>query len=278
VRRFLLQWVAAWLVLGTTAGVEICSAAPLISGFVDGFRNRFNWRVYAANAPDNPHATPGEFTYVYWQQAIGGEIPLYGISLVGDDANLLGDITSTGVVPFTGAEPDTIGTALWAWDDFILTQGQRTSSLYVTSPDAPGVVGAYLQNCNPIVCDIFPTSAIGPVTPPPPPGDLNLDGIVDPEDYDAWKATFGASDYGADANQNGIVDAPDYTIWRDHLDSSFVLTAATTIPEPATAILAATFIVLLRWPRRKLPAVSDLHELCAQSIWQCSRISAGVAT
>lgn len=257
-RRFLLQNLAAWLVLGTslflgtTAIVETCSAAPLISGFVDGFRNRFNWRVYAANAPDNPHVIPGEFTYVYWQQAVGGEIPLYQIALTSGTINDLGTLSATGIIPFTGAEPDSFFLGNWNWDDFTLTQGQRTSSLYVTSPHPPGKIGAFVYNCDPVVCDIGITPTIGPVNPPPPLGDYDLGGSVGPEDHTAWKAAFGTANYAADGNQNGITDAADYTLWRDNLGNSngSAALAAATIPEPATALLAATLLGLIAIHRR----------------------------
>lgn len=244
-RRFLLQRVAAWLVLGTAlvlgamANVNICSAAPLISGFVDGFRNRFNWRVYAADAPDNPHATPGEFTYVYWQQAVGGDIPLFNIELWDGELNNLGTLSATGIIPFTGAEPDVIGTGSWSWTNFTLTQGQRTSSLYVTSPHAPGQIHAAVYNCNPLVCDIHPADSIGPVNPAPPLGDYDLGGSVGPEDHTVWKAAFGAASYAADGNQNGITDAADYTLWRDNFGASQPSSlVGNGIPEPATWSIA----------------------------------------
>lgn len=245
--------MAAWLVLGTTACVEICSAAPLISGFVDGFRNRFNWRVYAADAPDNPHATPGQFTYVYWQQAIGGDIPLFNIELWNGELNTLGTLSATGIIPFTGAEPNIIGTGSWSWTNFTLTQGQRTSSLYVTSPHAPGQVNAAVFNCDPTFCDIMPAVSIGPVNPSPPLGDYDLGGSVGPEDFAVWKTAFGAASYAADGNKNGITDAADYTLWRDNLGNSngSAALAAAAVPEPATALLAATMLALLAFRQRR---------------------------
>jgi hypothetical protein len=252
VQRNLLRCVAIACFLGVAGDfVRPCDAAPLISGFVDGFRNRFQWRVYADNAPDNPQPTAGQFTYVYWQQAVGGEIPLHQITLTGGTINHLGTLSATGIIPFTGVEPDSFFLGNWIWDDVTLTQGQRTSSLYVTSPHPPGQIGALVYNCDPIICDIGTTPTIGPVTPPPPPGDLNHDGIVDPEDYDTWKAAFGTSDYGADANKNGIVDAADYTIWRDHLPSTFdtAFLSAEAIPEPTSllsTLITITAFCLLR--------------------------------
>lgn len=241
-RRFLLQSVATWLLLGAAAA----EAAPLIAGFADGFRNRFNWRVYATDAPDNPHSAPGEFTYVYWQQAIGGDIPLYNIQLTGGAINDLGTISATGIIPFTGAEPNIIEPASWSWTNFTLTQGQRTSSLYVTSPHPPGKIDAYVYNCNPLICDIGPTGTIGPVNPPPPLGDYDLGGSVGSEDHTAWKTAFGTNSYAADGNKNGMTDAADYTLWRDNLGATnggLELAAASAVPEPAAGMLLLTALV-----------------------------------
>lgn len=260
-RHYLLTGIGCWFTLVVAPLFAVsCDAAPLISGFVDGFRNRFNWRVYADNAPDNPHVTPGEFTYVYWQQAIGGDIPLYQIQLSDGAINNLGALSATGIIPFTGAEPNIIGTGSWSWTNFTLTQGQRTSSLYVTSPHPPGQIGAFVYNCNPIICDIGTTPTIGPVNPPPPLGDYNLGGSVGPEDFTVWKSAFGAPSFAADGNKNGVTDAADYTIWRDHLGNSNGTAAlAAAVPEPATALLAAIILRLLLFTRSRWPAASGLH-------------------
>jgi hypothetical protein len=236
------------------------AAAPLIAGFVDGFRNRFNWRVYADDAPENPQPKPGEFTYVYWQQAIGGEIPLYSIGLTDGDINNLGTLSGTGFIELTGVEPDVVGSGFWDWNGVTLTQGQRTASLYVTSPHAPGQIGALVYNCNPIVCDIGATATIGPVDPPPGPGDYNLNGSVGPEDYVAWKAAFGSADFAADGNQDGIVDAADYTIWRDHFGTGDggAAALANSIPEPhAGGLLLVIFVACVTRIRKQREAASE---------------------
>lgn len=51
------------------------------------------------------------------------------------------------------------------------------------------------------------------------PGDFSGDGIVGPEDYDVWKASFGmavAPGTLGDGNDDGIVDAADYVVWRNN--------------------------------------------------------------
>ena len=52
------------------------------------------------------------------------------------------------------------------------------------------------------------------------PGDFSGNGIVGPEDYDVWKASFGmavAPGTFGDGNGDGIVNAADYTVWRNDL-------------------------------------------------------------
>ena len=47
-----------------------------------------------------------------------------------------------------------------------------------------------------------------------PAGDYDGSGMVGPEDYDLWRASFGTDNAAADGNGNGIVDAADYVLWR----------------------------------------------------------------
>jgi hypothetical protein len=99
------------------------------------------------------------------------------------------------------------------------------------------------------------------------PGDYNGDGIVGPEDYDVWAATFGSTeDLRADANHDGVVDAADYTVWRDHLGqmlgagsgaagyrlgaSARPLSAAA--PEPTSMLLLLAGGVCARVARKRL--------------------------
>jgi hypothetical protein len=60
-------------------------------------------------------------------------------------------------------------------------------------------------------------------------GDYLVDGVVDAEDYTAWKNSFGTSvlpGHGADGNGDGIVDAADYTVWRDKFGAVYTFPAA----------------------------------------------------
>jgi hypothetical protein len=68
----------------------------------------------------------------------------------------------------------------------------------------------------------------------PAAGDFNLDGLVDQQDYDVWKAAFGVvGESSADGNQDGVVDAADFTIWRDNYTEAGVdAESIHTVPEP----------------------------------------------
>jgi hypothetical protein len=57
---------------------------------------------------------------------------------------------------------------------------------------------------------------------PTRPGDFDLNGKVDDNDYLVWRSTFGNSvppGAGADGGGNGIIDAADYIIWKKNLGS-----------------------------------------------------------
>lgn len=78
------------------------------------------------------------------------------------------------------------------------------------------------------------------------PGDYDLDGDVDQDDYTTWATNFGSNDPVIDGNGDGVVNAPDYTIWRDHYVPG---EPPASIPEPA-AWLIATGLGLVS-PRRE---------------------------
>ncbi len=62
------------------------------------------------------------------------------------------------------------------------------------------------------------------IPPPVPtiPGDYDLDGDVDGNDFLIWQRNFGSSGPAlpADGNADGSVDAADYTVWRDNYGTS----------------------------------------------------------
>ncbi len=72
-------------------------------------------------------------------------------------------------------------------------------------------------------------------------GDYDGNGTVGPEDYTAWRSSFGATGASAaDGNGNGTVDAADYVAWRNRLgqtSGSGAFANAAAIPEPTTLTL-----------------------------------------
>ncbi|MEM8866306.1 MAG: hypothetical protein AAGF31_12240 [Planctomycetota bacterium] len=92
-----------------------------------------------------------------------------------------------------------------------------------------------------------------------PPGDYDLNGAVNIDDYAVFSQTFGSSsDLRADGNDSGTIDAADYTIWRDALTTAvaplptagvFIL----AIPEPGSltllVCLAGIAVASGRWNR-----------------------------
>jgi T5SS/PEP-CTERM-associated repeat protein len=81
-----------------------------------------------------------------------------------------------------------------------------------------------------------------------PPGDFNIDGVVDAADYIVWRQTQGQTGSGlaADGNSDGVVDDVDYGFWRANFGiavgggsaSGPVATVlATSVPEPSTIML-----------------------------------------
>ena len=78
------------------------------------------------------------------------------------------------------------------------------------------------------------------VQPPTAHGDYNGDTIVNSEDYDLWRASFGSTaNLAADGNGNQVIDAADYVVWRDTLGATLGAGTAAAVPEPSSIILLA---------------------------------------
>jgi hypothetical protein len=73
------------------------------------------------------------------------------------------------------------------------------------------------------------------------PGDFDGNNVVDNNDYDLWKSTFGSlTDLRADGNNDGMVDAADMTIWADNrqmgtASSSYSNSASTRVSRSLAA-------------------------------------------
>ena len=98
-----------------------------------------------------------------------------------------------------------------------------------------------------------------------PAGDYNADGQVTINDYNTWRAAFGASKIiygsGADGNYDGIVNAADFVIWRNSFAASGNGFGG-SIPEPATGRSAyfrrRAILLLVRSPRAGITNRSGL--------------------
>lgn len=74
------------------------------------------------------------------------------------------------------------------------------------------------------------------VNPDLMPGDYDFNGLVDGNDYQVWRQTYGSqSNLSADGNQDGVVNTADYTIWRNNFGSGGG--SVSTVPEPSSALL-----------------------------------------
>ena len=92
---------------------------------------------------------------------------------------------------------------------------------------------------------------IFPVTP----GDYDLDGDIDAQDYGSWQSDYGVGGYSdADGNRDGSIDAADYVRWRKNLAAA-VADPAATVPEPTSTTLGMLALVCLL-PRRLARTVS----------------------
>ena len=85
------------------------------------------------------------------------------------------------------------------------------------------------------------------------PGDYDGSGVVDSNDYNEWRANFGAaSDFApsVDGNGDGFIDAADYVVWRKNFgkvappnapaEISAAAVGATSIQVDWQAVAAAT--------------------------------------
>lgn len=132
------------------------------------------------------------------------------------------------------------GTFFWQYINTNFAAGPGVIGAFADSTDSGGTWNYHGGGENPYYLQVNVATNI--------PGDYNGDGVVGPEDYDEWRASFGSTTIlTADGNGDQIVDAADYTIWRDQLgaiplhgDAAALLFANTlppAVPEPTGWVL-----------------------------------------
>jgi hypothetical protein len=97
---------------------------------------------------------------------------------------------------------------------------------------------------------------------PVSPGDFDIDGDVDAQDYDSWRSDYGIQGYtDADGNRDSRIDAADYVIWRDNLGGG--TTTPFEVAEPMSLTLgmlpclAVRLIILRHRPRIYRPFATN---------------------
>ena len=87
-------------------------------------------------------------------------------------------------------------------------------------------------------------STVNWVTAPTSPADFDNDGDVDGADLIVWRGAYGKTS-AADADSDNDSDGRDFLIWQRQYTGPSPLAASTTVPEPSTALLIATAMLLL---------------------------------
>lgn len=72
----------------------------------------------------------------------------------------------------------------------------------------------------------------------PNPADFNFDGFVNASDFSGWKIAFGST-ISADADWDGDSDGDDFLTWQRARGAPSAVAAGSTVPEPASGVLAA---------------------------------------
>ena len=87
-------------------------------------------------------------------------------------------------------------------------------------------------------------------------GDFNADGVVDVDDLDRWTAGLetsnAATHWQGDANGDQVVDGADLLIWQRNIGMTASTAAASAVPEPSAAALAAIALAALATKRRDI--------------------------
>jgi hypothetical protein len=184
-------------------------------------------------------ATPGT---VYWSLSWGGSS--YTGSNTGNTTN---DADGNFGPAFGSALPTSIRQG-------VLFTGAATAA-------STSNVANYAFTTNPATVTKNSGTSFTVVAAPFLSGDYKRDGVVDANDYTAWRQTFGSAVSGAfsgaDGNGNGTIDAADYVVWRKQFVSGGAGLGAgdaasiDAVPEPANIALLTLAILMMRLRRRQ---------------------------
>jgi glucose/arabinose dehydrogenase len=170
------------------------SHAPVNITFVQ--RETFNGSQFPAGKMDHAFVSESGPTYASGPQALGKRIVEFVLDANGNRVS-----GPTTIVEYQGTGQGSVVGLAAGPDGLYFTEMYEDSG--ANGPTAPGA-------------RIFRVRSVNPIQ-----GDYNLDGVVDNNDYDMWRSTFGSDLLlGADGNRNGVVDTADYVLWRKNLPPS----------------------------------------------------------
>ncbi len=178
----------------------------------------YTFSTTGTNSPGNPGAT-ARFRYVYSPGQVvltqadlfDGEVDFTsnGVALLSLDITNAAEVTF-GDKPLLGEDIEIIALDVPGIANILNASDGSVAAVGVTG----GIFGAAPFGGGPF--DGFWTKSRIEV-----PGDYDVDGDVDAEDYVEWKSQFGEekplAKQGADGNGDGVVNTADYAVWRENL-------------------------------------------------------------
>jgi RHS repeat-associated protein len=147
---------------------------------------------------------------------------------------------TSSVAPLAAADPkpvtvrwngadDAGGSGIASYDIFVAVDGgpftlwlDNTTALTAQYDGIIGHTYSFYSRATDNVGHVEAAPAAGDsstlVVPPLEPGDYDRDKIVEVDDYNVWRSSFGQMglDLPADGNEDGIVDVADYVLWRKY--------------------------------------------------------------
>ena len=174
-----------------------------------------------------------------WAWTLSPAATLYSLSANGQGFNAFTDSSRNAPVQVAAQDTDANGVS----EAILVAQGPggttgkirlfdivSASPLVVTSPTP--IPGAFP---GPYYIATLGILAPAPATLPgtPPPGDYNLDDVVDGSDFLRWQRSVGSTNrLAADGDNNGLIDAGDLAVWKQ----GFGGVALQAAPNAATTV------------------------------------------